>query len=164
MKAQAIVYTSNTGATARYAAILGEQTGLPVYPLNEATHTLAKGTPILYLGWLMASRVSGYAKAAKRYAVQATVGVGLCDSGTAIAETRRANRIPDTVPVFTAQGGLVREKLQTPYRVAINMLTRGMAAKKDRTADEERMLALLQQGGDLVNTDNLSPVLAWWEV
>lgn len=162
MKAQAIVYTSNTGSTARYAAMLGEQTGLPVYSLPETKAALSKGTPILYLGWLMASHVAGYKKAAKRYAVQAVVGVGLCDSGTALDQTRRANKIADAVPVFTAQGGLVREKLQTPYRVAIDMLTRGIAAKKDRTADEERMLALLQQGGNLVNTDNLSPVLAWW--
>lgn len=162
MKPQAIVYTSNAGSTARYAAILSEQTGTPAYSLPEAEKTLAADTPILYLGWLMAGRVSGYRKAAKRFAVQAVGGVGLCDSGTALEQTRRANRVPDTVPVFTIQGGLVREKLQKPYRIAIDMLTRGMAAKKNRTADEDRMLTLLQQGGDLVQAENLSSVFQWW--
>lgn len=161
MKPQAIVYTSNTGSTARYAAMLGEQLKLPVYELKDATRKLDKGTSVLYLGWLMAGRVSGYATAAKRFAVQGVFGVGLCDSGTALEQTRRTNHIPDAIPVFTIQGGLVREKLQKPYRIAIDILTRGMAAKKNRTADEERMLSLLQQGGDLVKFENLSPILTW---
>ena len=37
MKPAAIVYTSNTGHTRKYALLLGEQIGLPVYSLDEAT-------------------------------------------------------------------------------------------------------------------------------
>ncbi len=37
----AIVFTSNTGHTAKYAKILGEKTGLPVYSLKEAQKSLA---------------------------------------------------------------------------------------------------------------------------
>ena len=36
MNAAAIVYTSQTGFTARYAALLAERTGLPCRPLKEA--------------------------------------------------------------------------------------------------------------------------------
>lgn len=36
MNPNAIVYTSNTGFTEQYARLLGEKTGLPVYPLSEA--------------------------------------------------------------------------------------------------------------------------------
>ncbi len=32
----AIVYTTNTGSTERYARLLAEETGLPVYSLEEA--------------------------------------------------------------------------------------------------------------------------------
>ena len=35
MNAAAIVYTSQTGFTARYAALLAERTGLPCRPLNR---------------------------------------------------------------------------------------------------------------------------------
>ena len=35
MNVNAIVYTSNTGYTARYAGLLGKRTGLPVYSLAE---------------------------------------------------------------------------------------------------------------------------------
>ena len=36
LEIRAIVYTSHTGFTARYAGMLGEATGVPVYPLKEA--------------------------------------------------------------------------------------------------------------------------------
>ena len=34
MEIRAIVYTSNTGHTEKYARMLGEKTGLPVYSLE----------------------------------------------------------------------------------------------------------------------------------
>ena len=36
-----------------------------------------------------------------------------------------------------------------------------MAAKKDRTPAEDRMLELLQKGGDYVSEKELAAVLAW---
>ncbi len=53
MNAAAIVYTSQTGFTARYAALLAERTGLPCRPLKEAA-ALPRGTAVIYLGWLCA--------------------------------------------------------------------------------------------------------------
>ena len=43
---KAIVYTTNTGHTAEYAALLGKETGLPVFPLSQAAIQLKKNTPI----------------------------------------------------------------------------------------------------------------------
>ena len=163
MKPNAIVYTSNTGYTARYAALLGEQTGLPVCSLPEAAAQLEKGTPVIYLGWLMAGSVKDYAKAARTYTICAVCGVGLCDTGTMLDTVRKACRLPDQTPVFTLQGGMDFAKMQKPYRVAIRILTKAMAAKKNRSADEDRMLYLLQTGGDLVNAENLTPVMVWYQ-
>lgn len=64
MKPSAIVYTSNTGQTRRYSLLLGDQLGLPVYSLDEAKSQLSDGCPVIYLGWIHASRVKGYSKAA----------------------------------------------------------------------------------------------------
>ena len=62
---RAIVYTTNAGSTEQYAKLLAQETGLPVYSLAEAKRTLSSGTEIVYLGWIMASTVKGYADAAK---------------------------------------------------------------------------------------------------
>lgn len=162
MKTKAIIYTSNTGYTARYAQMLGEKTGLPVYDL-KAAKTLSKGTEVVYLGWLMAGKVKGYAKAARRFSVQILVGVGLGDTGAQIESVRAANRLPVTMPLFTLQGGMDHAKLRGVYRSMIDMLTKFMAKKKDRTADEEAMLALLQKGGDYVSEEHLSALLTFIE-
>ena len=57
MKPSAIVYTSNTGYTAQYASLLGGETGLPVYSLEDALKSLPQNSPIVYLGWLTAGKV-----------------------------------------------------------------------------------------------------------
>lgn len=73
----AIVYTSNTGSAERYAKLLAHETALPAYSLAEAEGALAAGAEIIYLGWVMASTVKGYAAAARRYRVRAVCGVGM---------------------------------------------------------------------------------------
>ena len=51
MNATHIVYTSNTGYTARYAALLSGTLGIPALPLEEALTTLPAGTPVIQSTW-----------------------------------------------------------------------------------------------------------------
>ena len=161
MNATHIVYTSNTGYTARYAALLSEKLGLPAHPLAEAMKALPAGTPIIYMGWLMAGSVKDCKKAARRFMVDAVIGVGLGDTGAQDDAARKACKLPDDAPVFTVQGGMDHQQLRGPYKFAIKLLTKAMAAKKNRTPDEDKMLALLQKGGDYVSEKELTAVLAW---
>ena len=162
MKARAIVYTSNTGLTEQYAAILSRRTGLPMYRVEEAKKTLAKGERIIYMGWLMAGKVVSYNKVKRYYGISAVCGVGLGDTGAQDASVRASNRIPVDVGVFTLQGGMDHDKLTGMYKSMIDVLTKVMKKKKSRTEDEEKMLALLISGGNYVSEDNLEAVLSWW--
>ena len=56
----AIVYTSNTGSTKRYAELLSQMIGLPAFALGDAKDKLSANAGIIYLGWIMASGVKGY--------------------------------------------------------------------------------------------------------
>ena len=161
MNATHIVYESNTGFTARYAAMLSQKLGIPAAPLAQALKSLPAGTPVIHMGWLMASSVAGYKKAAKRFAIAAVIGVGLGDTGAQDDAARKACKLPAEVPVFTVQGGMDLAKLRGPYKFAIKLLTKAMSAKKDRTPGEDRMLELLIKGGDYVSEKELSAVLAW---
>lgn len=167
MDANSIVYTSNTGYTAEYARLLGEKTGLPVYSLAEAEQKLAAGNRVIYLGWLMAGKVQGYKKAAKRYKVQAVCGVGMGGTGSQLQEVRKANAIPEKTPLFTLQGGFDIQKLSGVYKLMMTIMVKtagkGLAEKQDRTTDEDVMLEMLTQGGSRVSADNLAEVLAWVE-
>lgn len=159
---KAIVYTSNTGHTAAYAKILGEKTGLPVYPLQEAMKGLEKGMRIIYLGWLFANNIQGYKKAAKFFEIKAICAVGLCDTGTAISEVRKVNVIPESIPLYTLQGGMDKTKLPGAQKFAINMLIKGMSLKKERSGDDERMLYLLKHDADYVSEDHTIAFMEWF--
>ena len=161
MNATHIVYESNTGFTARYAALLSQKLNIPALPLTDALKSLPAGTAVIHMGWLMAGSVVGYKKAARRFMMAAVIGVGLGDTGAQDDAARKACKLPADVPVFTLQGGMDLEKLRGPYRFAIKMLTKGMAAQKNRTPGEDRMLELLQKGGDYVSEKGLAAVLAW---
>lgn len=167
MKPVAIVYTSNTGYTAQYAALLGGKTGLPVWPLSDAGGKLPQGAPVLYLGWLAAGKVQGYGKAAKQFRIQALCAVGMAASGSQIQDVQKANNIPAGLPVFTLQGGFDLKRLRGMYRLMMLVMSKAvakkLAAKPDRTAEESDLLDLFQNGGSRVSMANLLPVLRWLE-
>lgn len=161
----AIVYTSETGTTAQYAHMLAERTGLPIYALKEARSTLAAGTEIAYLGWVMASGVKGYADAAKRFHVRMVCAVGMAATGTQMDEVRKATAIPADTALFTLQGGFHLEKLRGLNRLMMRMmrgaLIKQLAEKPNRAPEDEDMIALLEHGGSRVSEENLAQPLAW---
>lgn len=159
---KAIVYTSKNGHTAEYAEILGRQTGLPVYSLKDVEKQLANGTPIIYLGWLMASRVKGLNKAKKKFKVSAVCGIGLCDTGSLLTEVRKVNTLPGDFPLFTMQGGMDKDKLKGFDKMLINMLTKGLSSQKERSETDERMLNLLTHSENFVSEKNTADFMKWY--
>ena len=55
----AIIYTTNTGSTERYARLLSHETGLPAYSAAEAGEYISAGAEVIYMGWIMAGSVKG---------------------------------------------------------------------------------------------------------
>lgn len=163
MTPSAIVYTSKSGYTRQYAHILGKELRLPVYSLEDALNGLRQYSPVLYLGWIHASHIQGFRKAAKQFVICAVCGVGLCDTGALQKEVRKATAIPETIPLFTLQGGFDRSKLKGMDKMLISMLTKGLSSKQPRTEQEDRMLQLLQTDGCYVSKENLGAVLDWYQ-
>ena len=167
MKPSAIVYTSNTGFTAQYASLLGGETGLPVYSLEDALKSLPQSSPIVYLGWLTAGKVQGYDKVVTKFNLQALCAVGMAKSGSQMEDVRKSNNLPQGLPLFTLQGGFDLKKLRGIYRLMMLVMSKTvakkLAAKPDRTPEEDDMLDLFQNGGNRVSLENLKPVLAWYE-
>ena len=163
MRIRAIVYTSNTGHTKKYAEMLGRLTGLPVYRLENAVREIAKGTRVIYLGWLFAGSLKGYRTAAKHFTLAAVCGVGLCDTGAMTDEVRRAISLPEEIPLFTMQGGIDKTRLTGIHKFMIRMLIKGLSAKKSPTEEERRMLELLCRDADYVSKENAAAFCAWYE-
>lgn len=162
----AIVYTTNTGSSERYADLLAHEMQLPVYSLAEVDGRLRQGAEIIYLGWVMASSVKGYAAAAKRYSVRAVCPVGMGQTGTQTEQIRAKNNIPAEVPVFTLQGNFDLKKLSGMYRLMMNIMVsavgKKLSAKPDRTPEEDDMLDMMLTGSERVSFRNLKAVLDWY--
>lgn len=159
---RAIVYTSKSGHTAKYAQLLGELTELPVYSLKSAAKTLEHGSEIIYLGRIVASNIKGLKRAMRLFRPVAVCGVGLCDTGTIVDEVRAASALPQTVPLFTMQGGLDRSKLNVFETLVINMLTKALSNQKERTETDDRMLYLLTHEVNGVCKENTAEFMKWF--
>ena len=149
-----------------FRSLLAQETGLPVCSLAEAKTAVPAGAEVIYLGWIMASEIKGYKKAAKQYTVQAVCGVGMGQTGTQVMEVRKKNAIPDSVPLFTLQGNFRMDRLHGVYKLMMGVMVRtagkALAGKTDRTAEEDDMLDMMLHGGDRVRPENLSDVLNWY--
>lgn len=161
---EAILYTTNAGTTAEYAQLLGEKTGLPVESLRQTS--LAEGSEIIYLGWVMAGGIQGYQKAAKRFHIRAACGVCMGKTGSQLDDMRKRNKIAESIPVFSLQGGFDLKKLHGIYRFMMfcmqKTVGKSLAKKQNRTADEDQMLDMMMNGADLVNAENLKDLLDWY--
>ena len=162
----AIIYTTNTGSTEHYAKLLAQKTGLPVYSLAEAKKWVFAGAEVIYLGWIMAGSVKGYAEAAKRYQVRAICGVGMGQAGTQADSVRKKSSVPADIPLFTLQGNFDVKKLHGVYRLMMEIMVKtagkGLAEKKDRTPEEDDMLDMMLHGGERVKEETLGAGLDWY--
>ena len=162
----AVIYTTNTGSTERYAKLLAQETKLPVYSLAEAAKSVPNGAEILYRGWIAAGSVKGFANAAKRYHIRAVCAVGMGQTGTQTESVRKKAAVPASIPLFTLQGNFNVKKLQGLYRPMMEIMVKkagkSLAAKKDRTPEEDDMLDMMLHGGERVRIENLSAVLDWY--
>lgn len=163
----AIVYTSNTGSTARYAKMLSAQIAAQVYSIEEAKKKVKPGAEIIYLGWIMAGKIKGYAEAAKKYRIQAVCGVGMGQTGTQIAELRTSNSIPQSIPLFTLQGTFDINKLHGIYKIMMKVMVKtagkALAGKTDRTPEEDDMLDMMLNGSKRVKDENLRCIIDWYD-
>lgn len=163
---KAIVYTSNTGNSERYSKLLAQQIGLPVYSLAQAKKILPSDTEIIYFGWVMAGKIKGYASANKKFKILAVCAVGMCQSGSQIEILRKKNNISDEVVLFSLQGNLDIKKLHGIYRLMMNIMVKvvvkELKEKKNCTLEEKDMLEMMLNKKEIVKTDNLKPIIDWF--
>ena len=163
---KAIIYTTNTGSTGQYAKLLAQETGLTAYSLAEARKVIPTGAEVIYLGWITAGAVKGYANAARLYQIKAVCAVGIGQTGTQTEIVRKKSAVPADIPLYTLQGNFNVKKLHGIYRLMMEIMvkatSKSLAAKKDRTPEEDDMLDMMLHGGERVKMENLSAVLDWY--
>lgn len=157
---KAIVYTSNTGSTEQYAKMLAEKLQIPCYTLKTAYKQLSEQSEILYLGWIMAGKISGYRAATKRYRILGVCAVSVVQN--ADEDLRNYNRIPQKLPLFSLQGDFDLTKLHGVHRFVVKLVIRFMKNKaKKQQGAYSGLLQILINGKQGVDQKNLDSVLAF---
>ena len=153
MKANKIVYTSNTGFTRRYAEMLGKATGLPVYDLAQSL----QGGSALYLGWLRAGKIHGLARARKTHLVTGCCAVGLTDRPPM---EKLSAQLPEG-KVFYLRGGYDHGGQHGLNRLMMTAMIKSMERRPPEDAAAQGLLRAAREGADFVTEEQLSPVEDW---
>jgi len=167
LKAEAIVYSSNTGFTEQYAKMLGEKVNLAVFSLEDAAKNLDEGADIIYMSWVAAGRIKNWKTAAERYNIKAVCAVGIGSGEDSAAAIRAAMKLKKELPLFALPGGLDMKKLRGFNRFIMGRVRvsaiKALSQKTNRTENEEISLNLFKNGGSAVDEKFLAPVIAIFE-
>ena len=87
---RAIVYTSRTGFTKRYAELLSEATGVPAWSAKEAAKQVPAHSEIFYMGCLEAGTVKGLDALIERYVIRGVAIVGMNPTGRSVEKKIQA--------------------------------------------------------------------------
>ncbi|MCQ2420349.1 MAG: hypothetical protein MJ118_04370 [Clostridia bacterium] len=162
---QAILYSSSTGHTKQYAEMLAAKTGLPVFAYGQ--QTLAPGTEVIYLGWLMAGSVVGLKQAMKNYSVLCVIATGMSPvTEKQHRDIRKKHSLSGDCELFYLQGGLDLQKIPAPQRAVLKLICKSAAKAlegKERTASEEETYLMATSVHSSVKEENLQPVLDWYQ-
>lgn len=155
----AIVYESNTGSAKRYAEMLGEKTGFPVYPLPDCDK-IEKDSEIIFFGWVMAGTVQGLKAVRENFsAVKAVCAVGILKSEKAEADLIKSNEIEE--PFFYLQGSFDMKKLHGMYKMLMGVAVRAMKMKIKDVDDPnaKKAVEMIDGGVDLVSEESLEAIV-----
>ncbi len=157
----AILYTSQTGFTARYAGMLARAAMIPAYNLRDRKELPAPGAAVIYLGWLCAGTIKGLREARCRWDVRAVCAVGLSPAEPDPVPALAAGNRLGAIPLFYLRGGYAPDRLPGKYRLMMAPMLHSAARSKQ--PEQQAMHATFLQGGDFVSEEALGQVLTWME-
>ena len=164
MNLKAVVYTSNTGETEKYAKAFAAKENLPCMELKEAEECLEKHASLIYFGWIFADTIQGYDKTATLFDIPCVCGVGMSAPSSKDEAVAKASNITDGVKLFTFQGGLHMNQLSFMHKMILSVVRKSTVKKlqeKQRTPQEESDLALWKDGGSRFDPSALDELSSW---
>jgi len=166
-----VVHASKHGSAQRYAGWVGEALASPVVAAKEASaEQLAAEDLVVLCAPIYGPRLRGVdllRRAMERGTgtrwVLVTVGLSdpaLSDARDGLVAAKLDVGLRGRLRVFHLRGAMDRGRLTLLERLVMAGLRRGLAAKRERTADEQAMLEVVSQPRvDLTDRAAIAPVL-----
>jgi len=165
----AVVYTSQTGFTKRYAEWIAEAVGADCMDLSEAKKlSMDAYDAIVYGGWACAggiSKLSWFKGNINKWAGKKLIAFCVGGSPLENPEIEGALRknFNDTewekVKVFYCPGGFNYEKMSKTSKVMMKMFVKALEAKKDKTEEEKIMVQMISSSYDISDKKYIEPIV-----
>lgn len=166
----AVIYTSQTGFTKRYAQWIAEAAGADCFELSDARKKeLSAYEAIVFGGWACAgsiSKLSWFTSNMDKWTDKKLIVfcVGGSPADTPDIETAVKKNFTEAelkrVDVFYCPGGFNYEKMSLPSKLMMKMFFKALKAKKDKTEGEEEMTKYISSSYDISDKRYIEPVLA----
>jgi len=157
-----IIYTSQTGSCEKLAGEIAKGLNVSAAPLGAA----APAGKVIYVGWTLAAGVVGLKKAMEKYDVAAVVQVGMgAVTEQSAAFARKSNNIPDSIAVFSKQGGFHLKKLPLHFRLIMMIKDKEIVSrlmnKGELNIQERATLHMASTGDGEPASWDVSDVVEW---
>ncbi len=157
---KAIIYSSSTGFTEKYANLIGDELNIPCYNIkqkNEIKKELKMNDNIIYLGWICAGKIIRLGKIRKKYNIVCCGAVGAYpENEKYIEELKKANNIYK-FPLFYLRGGIDLNKLGFWKKKILKMVADGL--ENENKAENLELINALKNGGSFVKKENIENLL-----
>lgn len=166
----AVIYTSKTGFTRRYAKWIAEAAQADCFDLKQVQKKdFSDYDAIIYGGWVCAANVS-HLKWFQNHLPQWTgkrlivfaVGGSPADSPdiqSFMDRTFGGEEFRD-VAAFYCPGGLSYENMSVPSRTMMRLFVKSVAAKKDKTPYEAEAARTMANSYDISDRKYIAPILS----
>lgn len=160
-----VIYESQTGFTAQYAAWIAEALQGECLPLKQVTaQHLTACDRVVFGGWVMGNGIVGLEKLRAITTPAAVFAVGSSPAyEEVLAAIREQNKLGD-VPLYYMEGGFRFEKLGLAQRLMLKVLKKSVAKKQNRTRQEDYMAAALGTSFDHSAQEQIAPLIQQFEV
>lgn len=156
---KAIVYSSNTGSSKRYAEMLSVKTGCAAYDINGCD-SLSGDAEVIFIGWIMAGMIQGLDAARQRFSnIKAVCAVGMMKSESQDTAVKEKNHI--TEEYFSLSGAFDMNKLKGMHKMMMGMMVNMLKKKLKESPDPKagEVLQKFTEGFDMVNEAELDPII-----
>lgn len=166
----AIIYTSQTGFTKRYAQWIAEAADADLFELSDAKKKkLSTYEAIVFGGWACAGSISKLSwfksnmdKWTDKKLIVFCVGGSPADTPDIEAAVKKNFTEAELkrVDVFYCPGGFNYEKMSLPSKLMMKMFVKALKAKKDKTEAEKEMIKYISSSYDISDKRYIEAVLA----
>ena len=146
----AVVYTSQTGFTKRYAEWIAERTGGDAIELGDAKKRDLSGyDAIVYGGWACAGSISKISWFKKNIDIEPALRKNFDE------ETYKK------IGVFYCPGGFDYDKMSGKSKLMMKMFIKMLKSKKNKTEEEETMIKMISGSYDISDKKYIEPIIEY---